>query len=180
VKAFLLYFVIILLVAAFVVFEERWRRRDSARPMSTDSTLGWLVISLFTAIFGGLFIALIVGSHLPQGYVVTERVKLSTLQDLPGFEGKFFLGSGSIGSTEMYGFYRLDTTTGYVWKDRVLAGRTALISLEDRRDGEMTVHRWGFLNPGDEWFGITKEQSISLYRVFHVPAGTIRQGYNLN
>lgn len=179
-EAVILYLVIGFSLVVLGVIEERWRRQKSAKPMSGDSVFGALLFGLIFAILGGLLVALVVGSRLPQGYVEIERVKLSTLQDLPGLEGRFFLGSGSIGSTEMYGFYRFDPATGYVWKDRAPADRTSLISLEDRRDAEMTVHRWGFLNPRDEWFGMAKEKDVPLYRVFHVPAGTIRQGYNLN
>ncbi len=67
-----------------------------------------ILFVIFTAVaFGvGLGFASLIGLAVPKHWTGPERAKLVSLRDGDGISGAFFLGTGSIGTTQYYFFYK--------------------------------------------------------------------------
>lgn len=164
----------VLVGLVFLVLAGREAYRD------LDGFIDFVFMSIFTCIIGGIglavgaALALGVGTTLPKEWAKTSEVKLVNLRDHTGVSGNFFLGTGSIGTSEYYFYYK--EVPGGFSPGKVKIGNDVLVSEEERKDGIMQTFTHRFSNTAHYWFAL--HLSGDAYQ-FHIPKGTLKRGFSL-
>jgi hypothetical protein len=120
------------------------------------------------------------GRHEADALPHVSRFKLYSVRDSSSVEGRFYLGSGWIGTTEYYAYYR-DANPG-MKKGRVPvensvifegAATPELVVLEKKYDKD-----WYWYIGGQIGLTLMENQKPQRYQLY-VPAGTIVQKFTL-
>lgn len=165
-----------LLAAGAIIRSEGWP--DEAVSWILGIFMSGLTFAVSILIGGG--IASGIGSILPTQIdrEPSHRAALVTLRSSDGisgaFHGSFFLGVGTIGSQLFYFWY--ESEAGGITPRQIAAGRGTYVYEEDRSNGEVRVYGWHFQQSWWRWFAFEREGQT--YE-FHVPKGTVKQGYSL-
>lgn len=134
----------------------------------------WAFYAGILGLFGGVFLAFLIGISAPSEWVMVETAKLASSRDTDGVSGQFFLGSGSIGTTQYYFFYK-EVELGYRPGKVAAEGDNILIIEKERRDGELAVYKY---RPIGLWKWITLRQDPIKFE-FSIPTGTLKRGFVL-
>lgn len=124
--------------------------------------------------FGGIFLAFLIGITAPKEWVIVEIAKLASLRDDEGVSGRFFLGSGSIGTTQYYFFYK-EVELGYRPGKVAAEYDNVLITEKERPDGELAVYKY---RPIGFWKWIALNEELTKFE-FSIPTGTLKRGFVL-
>lgn len=158
----------------FVIFA--WK---SIYDMVSDF-LEYCFLTLFfvfcTAIaFGvGIGFALLIGLAVPKHWTEPETAKLVSLRDGESNSGHFFLGTGSIGTTQYYFFYEED---GSGYRPRKVAVADNVIVFEEKRQGgELKAYTYQFVNPSFGWVAV--DWPSRKYE-FVIPEGSLKKNFVL-
>lgn len=171
--------------AALVVWLAIWASliREEGWP---DDAVSW-VLGGMICVASGLFFAAVgfaamsgIGWMLPteKDKQPSHVAKLASLRSSDGvqgsFRGGFFLGIGSIGS-QLYYFWYEEAGAG-VTPRQLAAGVGTYVYETNRNDAELRVYDWHFKRAWWGWFAV---EGPGQTWEFHVPKGTIREGYSL-
>ena len=164
------------LIFALVIVIFAWR------PLYEDSFgfLEYLLSTMFLAMLAiaglvaGIAVALIVGAAVPKHWTEGETIKLVSLRSGDSVSGSFFLGTGSIGTTQYY-FYYKEAGRGYQ-PGRVEVADNVTIFEEKRQAGELKVYTSKFVNPSLEWVALNVEHHK--YE-FIIPEGSLKKNFVL-
>lgn len=134
-------------------------------------TLLFILFSIF--VFGmGIGVSLLVGIAIPKQWREVETVQLISLRDSEGLSGSFFLGSGKIGTTPYYFFYK-KVGNGYQL-GKVAVDDNVIVFEEKREDGQLKVYTRKFTNPSLRWIALTWP---SHKHEFVIPEGSIKRNF---
>ncbi len=167
-----MFFLVILpaVVAVVTFFFERLNERESFGESIVIAICGCII-----AVICGAFVLLGAGAFVDYEEddfeKTTEIVKLASFGDRFGTHGSFFLGSGSVNSTEYYYYYASLPDGGKRMGKITAIGSGAVIFEEERTDGEFEIRRW-YAAGGLEFFYFKFPQENLFYK-FRVPKGTV-------
>ena len=158
----------------FVIFA--WR---SIYDMASDFEgycLSTVLLVAFAAVaFGvGLGFASVIGLAVPKHWTEPETIKLVSLRDGDGISGHFFLGTGSIGTTQYYFFYK-EAGRGYQ-PGKVAVANNVIIFEEKRQGGDLKVYTDQFVSQCFEWVAMNWQ---SQKYEFVVPEGSLQKNFVL-
>lgn len=146
-----------------------------------DPAIEWFV-GAFLGAFVGFLVAVLVGAFV---YSDTEwrpapRVALVSMADGAGIEGHFFLGSGSVESTQIFTWYQQEGTNSYVRKSAdaevstvhyLNSGRPYYVHSAKIYTTDKFMMPWGI------GFGGSADEE---HYDFYIPRGSIVQSYRLD
>lgn len=131
----------------------------------------YLAGCLITAFFINAFISFGSPEMQIDGY---DQKPLANLVDNNGVSGRFFLGSGTIDSTQYYAFYTGDNETGYSL-EKEPASLSKVFMIEE---GQEPFWRTNYISPKNKWLVLFGKYDKSYS--FHVPKGSIVNNYTLD
>jgi hypothetical protein len=150
-------------------------------PNRPNNVFEWVFIFVSAVVLGalpgglvGLGLSYLLGILFPKKWFEYKH-ELVSLRGSEGTQGRFFLGSGSIGQGEYY-FYYEKSGAGYA-PGKIMIDNNVTVYEEEREDGQMVVFVrhfvwWTqvrlFANWPREW----------RYE-FHIPKGTLKQEFHL-
>ena len=164
--------------SVFVVFA--WKEWKDEYAMSQ----GFLAYAGNTFAFGfittvvflvGIGIGFIVGTAFPQQWTPESQARLVSLRNTDGVNGTLFLGTGSIGTSQHYFYYR-EVEGGYEPGTVVLATNNIIVHEEHRQDAWMRVYVRQFTNPTYILFGLVWPHERY---AFFIPRGTLQKNFVL-
>ena len=166
--------VIALFALLFVIFA--WRSIYNSVSDFLDYCCLTFSFVVFTAIaFGvGLGFASLIGLAVPKHWTGPETTKLVSLRDSDGISGHFFLGTGSIGTTQYYFFYK-EAGQGYQ-PGKVTVTGNVMVFEEKRQGGELKAYTYQFVNPSLGW--IAMDWQSQKYE-FVIPDGSLKKNFVL-
>lgn len=165
-------------IAAFLI----WREMLFGWAHPTDA-VEWALIPVMatfvTLIPGGICLGLAFLCGLPfhAEPTLSSTDQLVALREKDGIQGTFFLGTGTINDVQ-YCFYYERNRDGSFSPGKVRMGDWVRIYEEDRQDATMETSTWNVRNQFVWFIGIASGEGGHSYD-FHVPRGTIKQGYSL-
>lgn len=135
------------------------------------ATMLFLLFALVATLIGtGL--GFLIGLLFPKKRVHLWDTELVSLRDSDGLHGSFFLGTGSIGSTEYYFYYK---KVGEGFKPgKIEVDNNVTVFEKKRNDGLLKVYETRLAN-GLLWiFGLTSsERSFEIM----IPEGSLKQNF---
>lgn len=127
----------------------------------------------------GFGVASIIGSNKPTREVIDSSTPLHSLNDTSALSGSLFLGSGYIDEKESYSYY-LVMPDGTFKPDHVEKYGDYPVYVKEDEDGaqnpRLEVIYDTFVDESDFWWGI---HLINTRYVFHIPPGSLVEGYTL-
>ena len=163
-----------LFVLLFVIFT--WRSIYQI----ADDFLGyfistWLLVVLSIVMFGlGIGLSSLAGLAIPKHWTGPETVQLVSLRDNEGISGHFFLGTGSIGTTQYYFFYK-EVEHGYQ-PGKVAVTDNVMVFEGKRQNSELKVYTYQFVNPSLGWIAMNWQ---SQKYEFMIPEGSLKKNFVL-
>lgn len=137
-----------------------------------ETMLFTMLILLVTAIGTGL--GFLIGFLFPKKRVHLWDVELVSLRNSDGVHGRFFLGTGSIGSTEYYFYY--DKVGDGFRPGKIEVDNNVTVFEQERNDGLLKVYETRFTNSLLWIFGLTSsERSFEII----IPNGSLKQNFVL-
>ncbi|MEK7568368.1 MAG: hypothetical protein AAB498_01935 [Patescibacteria group bacterium] len=163
-----------LFAVLFVIFA--WRSVYDVASDFLEYYFSTFFLVIFTALaFGvGLGFASLVGLAVPKHWTGPETAKLVSLRDGDGISGHFFLGTGSIGATQYYFFYK-EAGQGYQ-PGKVAVADNVIVFEEKRQGGELKAYTYQFVNPSFGWIAI--DWQGQKYE-FVIPEGSLKKNFVL-
>lgn len=133
-------------------------------------------VSLLTGFAGlvlGLLVAMVIGALLPRETYRSDWIDIVALQDNDGVQGRFFLGSGTIGS-EMYYYYYYECGKNCYKFGKANAATASIIEGSDIKPHiELFSERFT-----EDWMNSIGIKPITRGRLeFHIPTGSLKQGF---
>ena len=158
----------------FVIFA--WRSIYDMASGFLEYCFSTLFLVVFTAMaFGvGLGFASLIGLAVPKHWTGPDTAKLVSLRDGDGISGHFFLGTGSIGTTQYYFFYK-EAGQGYQ-PGKVTVTGNVMVFEEKRQGGELKAYTYQFVNPSLGWVAIDWQ---SQKYEFVIPEGSLKKNFVL-
>jgi hypothetical protein len=163
---------------------------DSNFPTFDDERnfLGWafaIFVSAFISFLISLvplIIASIIGSWPERRGVADRKYPLVALREKDGQSGRaYFLGAGFIEDVQYYFWYRRNSD-GSISGGKTVRDPGVRI-YEDASEPYMQTFKTEYANPGVKkylWlFGIDSRGDESWNPTFHIPAGSVQEGYKL-
>jgi hypothetical protein len=131
---------------------------------------------LITAVgmFVGLVIAFIIGTQVEK-QETSITLDLVSLRNSQGISGSFFLGTGSIGSSDYY-FYNTGSEDAFR-PGKVETNGNITVFQENRSDGKLIVFTSSFKEEWRYWYAT---HFWSGRYEFHIPKGSLKSGFVLN
>jgi len=99
---------------------------------------------------------------------------LVSLRNSDGISGNFFLGTGSIGTTQYY-FFHKEAGRGYR-PGKVEVADNVVVFEEKRQNGELRAYTYQFVNPSLRW--VAKDRKSQKYE-FVIPEGSLKKNFVL-
>lgn len=158
----------------FVVFA--WRNIYEMNYGFLDYFFSTLFLTLFSTVsfFIGLAFALLIGLAVPKHWTGPETSQLVGLRNSEGISGNFFLGTGSIDSTQYYFFYK---EAGQAYQPGKIEVGDNVVIFEDKREGgELKVYTYGFMSKSFEWVAVDWQ---SHRYEFFIPDGSLKKNFVL-
>lgn len=145
--------------------------------------LGWGIFLTVVAAGGafglGCGAAAIVGGNSKQIWNECWRAPMVAMRSSDGIHGTVaggvFMISGQIDSAQVYYYYTLKRD-GSFQPHKWRPDNDTSIFEEDRKDGEVVQCDSAFKKPWVDWFGFPNDR---LRMDFHIPRGSLRQGFEL-
>ena len=158
----------------FVIFA--WRSIYDKASDFLDYCFSTFFLVVFTAMaFGvGLGFASLIGLAVPKHWTGPDTAKLVSLRDGDGISGHFFLGTGSIGTTQYYFFYK-EAGQGYQ-PGKVTVTGNVMVFEEKRQGGELKAYTYQFVNSSFGW--IAMDWQSQKYE-FVIPEGSLKKNFVL-
>lgn len=158
----------------FVVFAWRHFYKWADDFMEYCASTFFLVI--FTAgMFGfGVGFASLIGLAVPKHWTGPETMKLVSLRDGDDTHGRFFIGTGNIGTIQYYFFYE-EVGSGYR-PGKVAVADNVMVFEKKRQGGELRTYTYRFVNPFSEWVAMHWQ---SYKYEFVIPEGSLRKNFVL-
>ena len=158
----------------FVIFA--WRSiYDMASDFLEYCFETFTLVILTTVAFGvGLGFASLIGLAMPKHWTGPETAKLVSLRNGDGISGHFFLGTGSIGTTQYYFFYK-EAEQGYQ-PGKVAVADNVMVFEEKRQSGDLKAYTYQFVNPSLRW--IAMDWQSQKYE-FVIPEGSLKKNFVL-
>lgn len=132
----------------------------------------YFVTGLIGIVFG-LIVSLVLGALVPEQFVYRSTTKLASLRSNDGVRGSFWLGSGHIGTTPYYFFYK-EAGGGYQPGQVAVENYNVTVIEEGRTDGELRTYVTE-CSRSMRWFVICGEPRVRYE--FHVPEGSLKRGF---
>ena len=163
-----------LFVVLFVIFA--WRSiYDKADDFLEHCFSTFFLVILTAVVFGvGVGFASLIGLAVPKHWTGPETAQLVSLRDSDGISGHFFLGTGSIGTTQYYFFYE-EVGQGYQ-PGKVAVTEKVMVFEEKQQNGELKVYTRRFVNPWLRWVALHWQGQK--YE-FVIPAGSLKKNFIL-
>lgn len=145
-----------------------------------DDFLGYFMATMILGIFAvvafciGIGLALLIGLIIPKRWSEPETTKLVSLRGSEGINGNFFLGTGSIGTSQYYFFYK-EVGKGYQ-PGRIEIDDNVMVFEEERQYGEIKTYTYQFVNPSLQWIAMDSE--IEKHEFF-IPDGSLKKDFVL-
>lgn len=150
---------------------------------------GFVAGIFFAALIGILLGALVadgIGRAMPSDYtwVQVENQPLWAASDTDSYTGQWFLFSGTLDKQDKYAFWRLNANGSKSWDDTITKDLRVQVFEEDRKDGVLlTFDLQKTALPGGALEGWGDRPAQSTVKgehrwEFHVPTGTIKQGFS--
>lgn len=133
----------------------------------------FMVIFTAMAFSVGFCFALLFGLAVPKHWTGPETTQLVNLRNGDGISGNFFIGTGSIQTTQYY-FFK-EAGQGYQ-PSKIEVADNVTIFEEERQDGELKVYTYQFVNPSLRW--IAAEWQSRKYE-FVIPKGSLMKNFIL-
>lgn len=137
------------------------------------------VIAAGLSIIAGFGVAEVIGSQANQVWRECWQAKMVSMRSADGVEGKIsggiFMMSGSVGSEQIYHYYTLARDGGFK-PHKCKADRWTTVYEEDRNGGTVVQFESKFTRPWMAWLG---EPSGATAMDFHIPKGSLKQGFTL-
>src|SRR3990167_4853279 len=162
------------LIFALVIVNFAWRPLYG----SSYDFLEYFFSSIFLGFFAtiglavGLAFALLVGLAVPKHWTAGEVIKLVSLRSSDGINGNFFLGTGSIGTTQYY-FYYKEAGRGYQ-PGKVEVADNVMVFEEKRQGGDLKAYTYQFVNPS---LGCIAMDWQSQKYEFVIPDGSLKKNF---
>lgn len=163
-----------LFVLLFVIFAWKSIYRESCDFLDyffDTLFLGLMSILVFAL---GIGFSLLIGLAGSKQWIGPETAKLVSLRGNDGISGSFFLGIGSIGTTQYYFFYK-EAEGGYQ-PGKVKIVNNVMVFEEKRQDAQVKIYTYRFTKPWLKWFA---ECWPSRKYEFVVPEGSIKKDFVL-
>lgn len=148
-----------------------------------ESGLEWIMMS-FEALVMSLIpmgaaagLAALIGTQFDTKPVLVQTDTLTTIRDKDGLTGSFFLGTGSIKGDQYYFYYRR-LADGGVSPGKVYAGSGVRVYEEERADATLQTYEWKLISDW-AWLVALPVNSGGYSFDFHVPSGTVKQGFSM-
>ncbi|MFA6365544.1 MAG: hypothetical protein WCW78_04070 [Candidatus Paceibacterota bacterium] len=122
----------------------------------------------------GMIIALIIGTQIEQ-YEQSTTLNLVSLRNNDGISGSFFLGTGTIGTSNYY-LYNSGTEDAFK-PGKVEAEGNITVFQEKRTNGTLTIFVHAFKNQSAYWYA---DHLGNPRYEFHIPKGSLKSGFALN
>src|SRR3989344_204066 len=164
------------LIFALVIVNFAWRPLYGSSYDFPEYFFSSIFLGFFATIglAVGLAFALLVGLAVTKHWTAGEVIKLVSLRSSDGINGNFFLGTGSIGTTQYY-FYYKEAGRGYQ-PGKVEVADNVTVFEEKRQAGELKVYTSKFVNPSLEWVALNLEHHK--YE-FIIPEGSLKKNFVL-
>lgn len=127
--------------------------------------------------FVGFIVAMLIGVFLPLQWVPLETRPLVNLRSNDGISGRFFLGSGTVGTTEYYFYYTKNQDGGFEPNKLSTDSNKIVIFEEDRSDGELRIYEDTFTNKILDYIAI--DLSSKRKYEFHIPLESLTRDFHL-
>ncbi len=135
----------------------------------------WLVVFAVIAFIVGILFASIIGAAVPKHWIEPKTTKLVSLRDSNSISGHFFLGTGSIETTQYYFFYKEAGQGGYQ-QGKVAVADNVIVFEEKRQNGELKTYTYEFVNP---FFRFVAIYYPSQKYEFFIPEGSLKKNFVL-
>lgn len=149
---------------------------DEARDMD-ESIVGAVFKSVFFSLAMGVILGTIVASFIGIFFKTTDSTDTITpivaLQNKQGVQGSFFLGTGSVDSTEYY--YYLAQQSGGVTLSKI--DSDGVIVYQDNQPPAIVTFTADFVNPHAYLWAISWHESPT---VIHIPKDSIIENYSVD
>jgi hypothetical protein len=147
--------------------------------MATDFFDYFLETFLFVVfsvlVFGiGIGFSSLVGIAIPKHWTEPETVQLVSLRNSDGISGHFFLGTGSINTTQYYFFYK-EVGKGYQ-PGKVKVADNVMVFEEKRQNGQLKIYTYQFANASLRW--VAMDWPIHKYE-FIIPERSLKKNFVL-
>ena len=141
-----------------------------------DYFMGTLFLGVLSALVSGFGIGFssLVGLVVSKHWTGPETAQLVSLRDSEGISGHFFLGTGSIGTTQYYFFYK-EMGQGYQ-PGKVAIADNVMIFEEKRQNGKLKAYTYEFVNPSFRW--VAMDWRSKRYE-FVIPEGSLKKNFVL-
>ena len=162
-------------VLIFIIFS--WRNfydnlvNDFLEYCMTTLTLAFFAALAFAL---GILLALAIGLVVPSQWAGPETTNLVSLRNSDGISGHFFLGTGSIGNTQYYFFYK-EAGQGYK-PGKVEVANNVIVFEDKREDGQLKTYTRQFINPLFKWIAIDR---LKHRYEFIIPEGSLKKNFSL-
>lgn len=123
----------------------------------------------------GVILALTIGLGFTKEWTGPETRTLVSLRDGSGANGNFFLGTGTINTTQYYFFYT-EAGNGYQPGKVTVGNNVTIFEMPGLHTGEIQTYTLRFVNPSREWFGLnlrSKKYEIT------IPEGSLKKNFVL-
>jgi len=163
-----------LFVLLFVIFA--WRSNYEFAVDFSDYVVDTLFLGLLSALVFGLGIGFssLMGLAVSKHWTESETTQLVSLRNSDSISGNFFIGTGSIGTTQYYFFYK-EAGQGYQ-PGKVAIKDNVVVFEEKRQNGELKVYTYQFVNPSLGW--IAMDCQNQKYE-FIIPEGSLKKNFVL-
>ena len=136
------------------------------------------VIAFIGLLIGALFAAFI-GVFIPKRWKYTETIKLVSLRNSEGAQGRFFLGTGTIDHTQYYFYYQQVEGGGYKPGRLEIDDNIVVYEEKAREDGELKIYEKQFLHLHEMLTLIAMFCSGDKHEFF-IPEGSIKKDFKLS
>ncbi len=165
----------LLFVLIFVVFA--WKDMYGQADGFLDRCAATFFFGIFASIvfFFGIGFASVIGLAVPKHWTGPETTGLVSLRGSDGLSGQFYLGTGSIDTTQHYFFYEA-VGLGYRPRKIEIEGNVTVFEDEERKVGELKTYTYQFVNPNLLLVGL--DYPTKKYEFF-IPRGSIKRDFML-